>query len=345
MGPEQQRECAEEASLLRPSRDLGRETRGRALLLVASAAVLAACALAALLLAPRSHAVLATPSAALTKSAAPTRIAVWYVNVEGEVDRDRCIRGQLESAGAEPQRYSADVLTNGDLGNESSFEEGLKTQGYGDCIRAGVDWPAVRCHGDAKNVSMEVVGHIISNWCSHKRLFSRLAEDPGAPDFVLVCEDDVFVNTTALLPELRRFVEARPSGWDLTVVDPFLGQRHASFGHCEDYAIGHHNGDAIWGVPQVASGDASTEGKKCLLDRKCSMCGAQAWLLRRSALRRVVSVMESIPAVPLDWLPRQLPGAIAWRPNIANNPKRLNLSWPAFCASNVTESNIDGHIQ
>lgn len=234
------------------------------------------------------------------------------------------------------------MLTNCDLGNESSFEESWKSQDYGDCIRGGVDWAAVRFHDDSENASMGVVEHIVSNWCSHKRLFSQLAEDPGASDFVLVCEDDVFVNKTALLPELRSFVEKSPSGWDLTVVDPFLGQWNASRGHCEDYTIGHHNGDAIWRVAQVASEDASAEGKQCLVDHKCSMCGAQAWLLRRSALRRVVSLMESIPVVPLDWLPRQLPGSIAWRPNIANNPARMNFSWPAFCTSKVTESTIEG---
>ena len=222
------------------------------------------------------------------------------------------MRGQLERAHVKPQRFNATVFAH--CNSQKTFVKCLEQQGYGDCVNGGIDWEAVRQHDGRLNEPLEVAEHVIANWCSHKQLFSKLAADNNTSEFIMIFEDDVFINYTRMKPEIERFVQAY-QGWDLVVVDPFNDRWQPWLGDCDDFEVGRLNGTAVWNVTQREIFGAPFGCRKS----NCSVCGAQAWLVRQSALDRIVSRMDSIPNVPLNWLPRNLPGSLAWKPTVANN--------------------------
>jgi hypothetical protein len=274
---------------------------------------------------------------------------VWYVNAEKESERDYCMQKQLQLAGIEPHRYKADSF--GTCIDKETFVDCLQRQGYGDCVQGGVDWTAVSVHGANETNSLEVSSRIIANWCSHKRLFSQLASSSDPPEFFLILEDDAYLNYTTMSPEIEKFLMAhRGMDWDLVIVDMMFTQVDYVYhnklrgGVCNAYEASRHDGRPVWKVPRV-EGNATGSGSSiqgCLVER-CSFCGAQAFLVQTSSLKRLVSIMEGMPTVPLDWFPRHLPNALAWRPEVALNPRGLDRRAPEFCSAKVLVSNIDKH--
>jgi len=271
-------------------------------------------------------------------------VDVWYVNMDGQFVRDRCMRKQLELANVTPSRYEADVFSPC-LDNDT-FKQCLRTQGGGDCIKGGIDWPSVQSHGSPNgggtgitNASIDVSEHIISNWCSHKRLFSKLADDEDTAEYVLVLEDDTFISER-LHKELIDFTRAFRH-WDLAIVDPFLGQNNKSYGNCGDYQIGSLNGRA------VLNATSREFNYHCVMDKKCSMCGAQAWLLRKASLKKIVRGMEAMPTLALDWFPINWKDGVslAWKPEVALNPYGMgSMPWPEFCGKDIDGSSTIGNV-
>lgn len=271
---------------------------------------------------------------------------VWYINTPDGVERNRCMQKQLRHAHLKARRYSADVFGHCS-GGASSLAKCLEQQGFGDCVQGGIDWSAVSSHGDDTHASVEVSSHIISNYCSHKRLFSKIAMSGNASEFALVFEDDVLLDTDALVLEIDSFLEAyRDIDWDLVVVDPmniqvdFVYQGRLKGGMCDRYETGRHRGRPVWRVPQVKAGQYGP----CLFE-ECSFCGAQALLVRTASIKRLVAVMEAQPAVPMDWLPRHVPGSLAWRPEVALNPRGSGRGPPEVCGMQAESSSIDGKAE
>lgn len=271
----------------------------------------------------------------------------WYVNVQTERARDVCMQKQLGLAHVVPHRYEVDSF--GACLDKDTFAVCLKNQGFGDCVQGGIDWAAVSVHGTNEENNLEVASHIISNWCSHKRLFSKLADSAEHVQFFLILEDDAIINDTTMKPAIESFLQTHHSvDWDMVVVDPINSQvdyethNRLEGGNCDAYTAGHHHGRPIWQIPRADSNASGqrVDARSCLVGN-CSFCGAQALLVKKSSLRRIVSIMERIPALPMDWLPRHVPNAIAWKPQVAMNSVGLNRSAPSFCSGNVLVSTID----
>ena len=191
--------------------------------------------------------------------------------------------------------------------------------------------------------SLDTASHIISNWCSHKRLFSELAGSSNVP-FAMVLEDDAVLNLGMFKTEVESFLLAYADAeWDVVVVDPLnvqfdiVHQFRSTGARCDAFQVGSHLGRAVWQVPR-----ADRPAQRCMVEQ-CNFCGNQALLVRKSALKRVVASMENMRVLPLDWLPRYLNRSLAWRPQLAMNPYGLDHGIPEFCSKEVTVSTIDGN--
>jgi len=263
----------------------------------------------------------------------------WYVNVRGATARDQCMRKQLEKAQVTPNRYNADVFAM--CNNTHTFADCLKRQGLGDCVKGGIDWQSIRARADGM-ASLDTASHIISNWCSHKRLFSQLAESNSAP-FAMVLEDDAVLNSATFKMKVESFLlDYAATEWDMVVIDPLYVQFDIvhefkiTGAMCNAFKVGSHHGRDVWQIPRT-----NRPAQRCMVQH-CNFCGNQALLVRTSALKQVVARMESMRVLPLDWLPRYLNRSLAWRPQLAMNPYGLDHGIPDFCSKEVTVSTIEG---
>merc|ERR1719388_658141 len=48
--------------------------------------------------------------------------------------------------------------------------------------------------------------HVISNWCSHKQLFSKLYNSSSKADFFMVMEDDTVIDEKKFNRKLKEFI-------------------------------------------------------------------------------------------------------------------------------------------
>merc|ERR1719191_73174 len=71
----------------------------------------------------------------------------------------------------------------------------LADNGYGDCVKRGLNPQAIATHGSAGNSLTERNYHIISNACGHKRalaeMLKRHKESKSKSKYAVLLEDDV----------------------------------------------------------------------------------------------------------------------------------------------------------
>merc|ERR1719424_2216617 len=108
---------------------------------------------------------------------------------------------------------------------------------------------------------------------------------------------------------------------------------------CDKHIVGKFEGLPVWKPRSV------NQGWDC-----SNYWGAQALLVKYDAIPGIIKHMEDHPTVPLDWLPAQLPGGLAWRANIALNPEasravHMRVPLPQYCQQSVKTSTIGGFRQ
>jgi hypothetical protein len=230
-------------------------------------------------------------------------IEFWYVNVDGNKAREECMNAQLKNMDVEPHRHKAMKLLTDDCtaGGErkafmTDYDEQTKTLRQDSQTRF----------------------HIISNWCSHKQLFSKLYNSSSKADFFMVMEDDTVMDDENFVPKLKEFINTydgeMKDNWQMVQVD-FYGSS------CKFHSVGHSGGKTVF-KPRNLFKQAPGFKKPLRGSQECSQYyGGQAFLVRRSEIPGIVENMETHPTVPLDWLPAQLPRGLAWKPNIAHNSR------------------------
>jgi len=225
----------------------------------------------------------------------------WFINVKTAPERKRCMGTQFERMGVELHRYEAEVVEGCD--DTDNLTACMVRQGFEDCVKGGIDWDAVGHHSNTTKGTLDLAIRIISDVCNHKRLYAKVSESTSPAEFVIVFEDDVYINYTTFVPKLNDFLGAyRDKTWDMVMIDPFTSQLDWAHnktdvgGRCDEYKAAAQGGAPVLRVPQEHAESPTGDCKW----RDCNLCGGQAILLRRSSLTKLVTIMESTPVVPLD---------------------------------------------
>jgi len=266
------------------------------------------------------------------------KMEVWYVNLDHANDRKECMEKQLGYQDFKPHRFSAVYWPMQCNTQTKNYEECLMQNGVGDCINKGIDYETTGTHGSKHSDIWTIRGKVLSNWCSHKRMFEELVEqqDTTKTEHYLFLEDDAIL-TEDFRNQVEDFVQNYKGDWKFVQIDPFgqVGE-----------VVDHHN---------------ATDGKQTDIVRqsegKGDFWGFQAIIAKKKDLPELAQWMANEKALPIDWIPRKgSQGWIAWHPNIAKNPENIKKSWeikgffphlkkegpqvPEFCAKSVGVSNI-----
>lgn len=294
--------------------------------------------------------------------ASKVKVQAWYVNAKGKIDRDVCIRTQLEDLHIQPNRFAA-IKIDDCFGKHYDFGVCVRKQGFGDCIKGGMLWSALGAHGSEKADKEGEVGvadyrrhlGIVSNWCSHKRLFNQIFDSNQTAEYHLIFEDDVILKP-GFKKAVADFIEnykgdwnSEDKKWDLVQIDPFGST-------CDWQKVDEFRGKPIFKpTPHLWVRDMKAEERMKLKDEieknRCNQYwGYHAILVRKSAMMDLVRDMENHPTVPLDWLTGQYKNAIAWQPKISRNPEEINTAGklvvlPSYCKREVLKSTLSGFLQ
>jgi len=270
-------------------------------------------------------------------------LEMWYVNGKDAKDRRQCMDKQMEEMQIKSNRFEAFSFKRCRSAAEDDLVSCLIQKKYGDCVKSGVNLGAVSTHGTAGNTDLERKYHIVSNWCSHKRMMSQMLkqhkEKNSTAKYAVILEDDVSFTRSEFLRKVVNFAETydgkMSKTWTMVQIDPFGSK-------CDRHIYGKFEGLPVWKPTNVNK------------DHECSnYWGAQALLVKFSALPSIIKHMEDHPTVPLDWLPAQLPGGLAWQASIALNPESRNVqqefrqwvNFPKYCKGSVKDSTIGSFRQ
>jgi len=279
---------------------------------------------------------------------------VYYVNVEGENTRAECMDRQIEAIGKEPRRWPAvKVKTCGNSDDKTSatganLKACFEKQGAGDCVKNGMENRFLIDYDIDQHrmkSSESVRNHILSNTCSHKRLFDQIANDNSSKPYALILEDDAVLSHNFLTSKVTDFIDnykgKYANDWQLVQLDPYGN-------HCEEHIIGKHAGRNVM-LPRNLWKQAPGMDKPVKGGRTCSQYfGAQALLVRKSEARSIVEHMDSNKAFPMDWIAAELPRGLAWTAGVAQNPRKFRISlkgknkqFNALCSKDVLKSSIN----
>merc|ERR1719235_940295 len=309
-------------------------------------------------------ALLIAPAAVSSLEATVPKLQSWYVNAKGKIDRDICIRTQLEDMNIQPHRFTAIHLEKCFGPKSPDFGTCIRNQGYGDCIKSGMQWGALGAHGSERaDINGTGVADyqrhlgITSNWCSHKRLMEKIRDDELAGDYHLIFEDDVILKPGfkhAVADFIQNYNGTWSKQWDMVQIDPF-GQT------CERHQVDEFRGAPIYKPePHHWLRDMTPMWRERHQDwiekNKCNeYWGYHAILVRKSGMDDIIKNMEENPTVPLDWLTGQYKNAIAWSPGVAANPEEITIAekegnhkkfkMPSYCKREVLRSSLSGFMQ
>merc|ERR1719235_2087443 len=99
----------------------------------------------------------------------------------------------------------------------------MRNHQLGDCIgEKGVSMGLTGVHGSKKATtsSDRLRGHVIANWCSHKRLFEHLKVRNTTKEYFVVLEDDTILSKK-FKERIDDFVQNYKEDWDSVQIDPF----------------------------------------------------------------------------------------------------------------------------
>jgi hypothetical protein len=272
-------------------------------------------------------------------------LQLWYVNMNGATDREKCMERQIKEMNLKPYRYKG-LNFHQCQGSKTKtaapdIVRCLINNGYGDCVKKGIQSQGVSTHGSKGADDATQKYHIISNACGHKRLMSHILEQKkktnSTAKYALLLEDDVAFNRHDFARKIVNFAEKYDGKynetWHMVQIDPFGSK-------CDKQIVGYFEGLPVWKPANVNN------------NWECSnYWGAQALLVKINAIPQIVSHMELNPTVPLDWLPAELEHGLAAQLNIAKNPEaqeqyyagEIHKQWvqmPSYCKKSVKESTI-----
>merc|ERR1719420_190020 len=103
-------------------------------------------------------------------------LELWYVNMNGAKDRQQCMEKQIEEMSLKPNRYNGLNFhqCTKKSGSDPALVKCLTLNGYGDCVKKGIQAQGIMTHGSKAGDDIAQQYHIISNACGHKRLMSHL---------------------------------------------------------------------------------------------------------------------------------------------------------------------------
>jgi len=267
-------------------------------------------------------------------------LELWYVNMKGANDRKQCMDKQIEEMNMKPKSYQG-INFHQCQGKSDDIVKCLTVNGYGDCVKKGIQSQAASTHGSQSKNEMVQKYHIISNACSHKRMMAHMlkqhTESKSKAKYAVLLEDDVAFDRHDFVRKVVNFAETYDGKynetWHMVQIDPFGSK-------CDKHIVGKFEGLPVWKPTNVNN------------NMECSnYWGAQALLVKYEKIPSIISHMEHHPTVPLDWLPAELDHGIAWQANIAKNPEAQNqyyagevhhqwAQFPKYCKKSVKESTI-----
>jgi len=233
------------------------------------------------------------------------------------------LMANAQSAIVNPFRSPAEIGT--ELTRDQQTEkvlECLAEEHMQDCVGAkGIAMDLTASHGSKSLTSTdgEIRGRVISNWCSHKRLFEALLERNTTAKYFVILEDDTILSQN-FKNAIEDFVENyKNETWGSVQIDPWgKGDK-----------IDEYKGKAI-GRQFLKSQDHSIR----------EFWGMHAWLIKKAALPKMVDFMVNSKTIPIDWIPRRQSTFLAWKPNIAKNPESGKGKTPKFCSDLIRQSTI-----
>jgi len=251
-------------------------------------------------------------------------IEMWYVNVADGKAREKCMNAQLKNMDLVPHRHQALRVLSPDC--TAGGEKNAFMVDFDEATKQAVQGAETR-------------QHIISNWCSHKQLFSKLAASNSTADFFMVLEDDAVIDEEKFMPKMKEFINDykgdMAKDWQMVQVD-FYGSS------CKAHRVGSVGGKTVFKPKNLFKQGVGFK-KPLKGSQECAQYfGGQALLVRRSEIPSIVENMEQHQTVPLDWLPAQLPRGLAWKPNIAYNSRsyKTTKGFNKACKGVHFESNI-----
>lgn len=240
-----------------------------------------------------------------TKGDAP-KIETWFLTNPKFEEQGRCMEKQLKKAGFAGYRF--EVCSKEDVAETA--------QGKVDEF--------------VKQLPQQEQKLALQKWCSHKRLYSALelaAEDElnkdDQPDYFLVLEDDAAIHEQNLKPMVEFLIKdlsdpriAMFSGvkdWDFIQLDPY-----GSIGS----PVGFIQGRPLY-KPSTDLAGASRGAYQ----------GSHAFLIKRSAIKKMNKFMKDSQATLVQNLPKEMPEFISVGSGVA-----VNKDSPFFAASTASRS-------
>jgi len=260
------------------------------------------------------------------------KIDVWYVNMKSAHERKSCLERQFMDmpGGIKPNRFGAIKFPESCFSATPGkpYEECLAQNNLHDCVESGIDYASTASHGTRSAEEGKIRSAVISNWCSHKRLFKQIeneaANNTDHAKYVVLLEDDVVLDRKYFMPVLQEFATKYENrDWDFVQIDPF--------GHKDKKdLLEHFRGKPVF---------------KPANDGQCSAYwGFHAVLIKVSALHRINHWMKLNQAIPIDWLPWRMPRGLSYSALVSRNPEAaLNgnvIVLPSYCSSKVMKSTI-----
>lgn len=260
---------------------------------------------------------------------------LWYVNLKEGKDRRECMDKQIAELGVKSHRFQGFNFKRCESWEADDITRCLTKKKYPDCIgKKGIAF-GITTHGSASNTDNERKYHIVSNWCSHKRMMAQMYKEhqqqKSKKKYAIMMEDDVAFNRKEFMRKVVNFCETYDGKynktWTMVQIDPFGSK-------CDKHIVGHFEGLPVWKPKNVNNGWACS-----------NYWGAQALLIKYDAIPEIIQHMEEHETVPLDWLPGKLETGLAWRANIALNPEasrsvHMKVPLPQYCKRSVQHSTI-----
>jgi hypothetical protein len=260
------------------------------------------------------------------------KIDVWYVNMNDAHERKKCLERQFMDmpGNVKPNRFGAIKFPKHcfETMPGQPYEVCLKEAGLQDCFEGGIDYASTATHGSRTEDTGKIRSAVLSNWCSHKRLFNQVEKaaknNTNHAKYIVVLEDDVILDRKYFMTVLQDFVSKYENkDWDFVQIDPFGHKDKKDF-------LEHFRGKPVF---------------KPASDGQCSAYwGFHAVLFKVSALHRINHWMKLNQAIPIDWLPWRMPHGLSYSALVSRNPEAaLNggvVVLPSYCSSSVMKSTI-----
>merc|ERR550537_356970 len=142
---------------------------------------------------------------------------------------------------------------------------------------------SVSTHSSQDNAAVDRIYHVVSNWCSHKRMLAQMLkkkkETNSTVKYAVVLEDDVAFDRREFTRKVVNFIEKYDgkynSTWSMVQIDPFGSK-------CDKHIVGEFEGLPVWKPDSVNNGFFCS-----------NYWGAQALLIKYASIPGIIQYMEN----------------------------------------------------